>query len=147
MICVHVRPSEIEKMGASALSHLVISQEARIVHLEFQVAKLKRAQFWPKSEKLAVNEAQLTLRLSVSVIEAHPIVQTQAPEASKDKPARAPRKSRALQAHLRREVRTHLPEHTKCPCCDGELRRVKTCQRCSSICRRASSLFAMCARR
>ena len=47
MICVHARPDEIEKMGASALSHLVIAQMARIEHLEFLVAKLKRAQFGP----------------------------------------------------------------------------------------------------
>ena len=124
MICVHARPSEIEKMGAPALSHLVIAQMARIEQLEFQIAKLKRAQFGPKSEKLPVNEAQLTLCLSGSVIEAQPIAQAEPPEVSKEKPVRAARKSRALPAHLRREVRTHLPEHTKCPCCDGELRRL-----------------------
>ena len=89
MICVHAHPSEIEKMGAPALSHLVIAQMARIEQLEFLVAKLKRAQFGPKSEKLAVNEAQLTLCLSGSVIEAQPIAQTEPP--SKEKPARAAR--------------------------------------------------------
>ncbi len=124
MICMHARPSEIEKMGASALSHLVIAQMARIEQLEFQIAKLKRAQFGTKSEKLPVNEAQLALCLSGSVIEAQPIAQTEPSEASKEKPVRAQRKSRALPAHLRREVKTHLPEHTKCPCCDGELRRL-----------------------
>ena len=106
-------------MGASALSHLVIAQMARIEHLELLVAKLKRAQFGPKSEKLAVNEAQLTLCLSGSAIEAQPIAQTDPPEANKERPAPAARKSRALPAHLRREVKTHLPEHSKCPCCDG----------------------------
>jgi len=116
MICVHARPDEIEKMGASALSHLVIAQMARIEHLEFLVAKLKRAQFGPKSEKTAVNEAQLTLCLTGTVIEAQPIVQAEPPEASNERPAPTARKSRALPAHLRREVRTHVPEHTKCPC-------------------------------
>jgi len=104
MICVHAHPSEIEKMGAPALSHLVIAQMTRIEQLEFQIAKLKREQFGPKSEKLPVNEAQLTLCLSGSVIEAQPIAQTEPPEASKEKPVRAARKSRALPAHLRREV-------------------------------------------
>jgi len=66
----------------------------------------------------------LTLCLSGSVIEAQPTAETERPEASNEKPARAARKSRALPTHLRREVRTHLPEHTKCPCCDGELRRL-----------------------
>jgi len=113
-------------MGATALSHLVIAQMARIEHLEFLVAKLKREQFGPKSEKLPVNEAQLTLCLSGSVIETQAPAETEKPatSTSKDKPARDQRKSRALPAHLRREVRTHLPEHTKCPCCDGELRRL-----------------------
>jgi len=49
MICVHAHPSEIEKMGAPALSHLVIAQMARIEQLEFQIAKLKRAQFGPRA--------------------------------------------------------------------------------------------------
>ena len=92
MICVHARPSEIEKMGASALSHLVMAQMARIEQLEFQIAKLKRAQFGTKSEKLAANEAQLTLCLSGSLIEAQPIAPTEAPEANKGKPAPAARK-------------------------------------------------------
>jgi transposase len=147
MICVHARPSEIEKMGASALSHLVIAQMARIEQLEFLVAKLKRAQFGPKSEKMAVNEAQLTLCLTESVIEAQPIAQTEPPEASKEKPVRAARKSRALPVHLRREVRTHLPEHTKCPCCDGELRRLGEDASEMLEYMPASSSSAMCARR
>jgi transposase len=126
MICVHARPDEIEKMGASALSQLVIAQMARIEHLEFLVAKLKREQFGPKSEKLPVNEAQLTLCLSGSVIEAQAPAEIEKSDTStsNDKPSRDKRKSRALPAHLRREVRTHLPEHTKCPCCEGELRRL-----------------------
>jgi transposase len=126
MICVHARPDEIEKMGATALSHLVIAQMARIEHLEFLVAKLKREQFGPKSEKLPVSELQLALCLSGSVIEAQAPAETEKPDTStsKNKPARDKRKSRALPAHLRREVRTHLPEHNKCPCCEGELRRL-----------------------
>jgi len=111
-------------MGAAALSHLVIAQMVRIERLEFLVAKLRREHFGPKSEKQAVNEAQLTLCLTGTVIESQPMAQTEPPEALKDKPAHVERKSRALPAHLRREVRTHLPEHTKCPCCDGELRRL-----------------------
>jgi transposase len=124
MICVHTRPSELEKMGASALSHLVIAQASRIDQLEMLVAKLRRAHFGPKSEKVPVNQEQLALSLSGCVIEAQPAAQAEQPQASEDKPARAPRKSRALPAHLRREVRTHLPEHATCPCCNGELRKL-----------------------
>jgi len=42
MICVHARHSELEKMGASALSHLVIAQMGQIERLELLVAKLRR---------------------------------------------------------------------------------------------------------
>jgi transposase len=111
-------------MGASALSHLVIAQMGRIEQLELLVAKLKRAHFGPKSEKAPFSQEQLTLSLSGCVIEAQPPAQAEQLQASKDPPARALRKSRALPAHLRREVRTHLPEHTKCPCCNGELRKL-----------------------
>ena len=124
MICAHARPSELEKMGASALSHLVIAQMGRIEHLELLVAKLKRAHFGPKSEKAPVNQEQLTLSLSGCLIEAQPLVQAEQLQASENMPARTPRKSRSLPAHLRREVRTHFPEHTKCPCCNGELRKL-----------------------
>jgi transposase len=89
------------------------------------VSKLRRAQFGPKSEKASIDQEQMTLSLDGSVMEAHPPAQSEQPQASEDSnPARTPRKSRALPAHLRREVRTHLPEHTKCPCCDGELRKL-----------------------
>jgi transposase len=124
MICVHARPIELEKMGASALSHLVIAQMERIEHLEFLVTKLRRAQFGPKSEKVPIIPEQLALSLSGSVIEAQLPAQVEQPQASNDKPARTPRKSRELPAHLRREVRTHFPQHTKCPCCNGELRKL-----------------------
>jgi hypothetical protein len=55
MICVHARHSELEKMGASALSHLVIAQMGRIERLELLVAKLRREHFGPKSEKAPIN--------------------------------------------------------------------------------------------
>jgi transposase len=124
MICAHTHPSELEKMGASALSHLVIAQMGRIEHLELLVAKLKRAHFGPKSEKAPFNQEQLTLSLSGCVIAAQPPAQVEQLQAIENMPARTPRKSRALPAHLRREVRTHLPEHTKCPFCNGELRKL-----------------------
>jgi len=124
MICVHARQSELEKMGASALSHLVLAQMVRIEQLELLVARLQRAHYGPKSEKAPVNAEQLALGLSGCVIEAQSATQSEPPPASKDKPARVQRKSRALAAHLRREIRVHLPAHTKCPCCSGELRKL-----------------------
>jgi transposase len=124
MNCVHARQSELEKMGAPALSHLVLAQMERIENLELQVAKFRRAQFGPKSEKAAFNQDQLALCLSGCVIESQPAVQTEQQQVSVEKPARAQNKSRALPPHLPREVRTHLPKDTKCPSCDGELRKL-----------------------
>jgi transposase len=108
-------------MGASALSRLVITQMNRIEHLELQLAKLRRAQFGPKSEKASVDVDQLRLSLSTSMIEAQPAEQTEKPQETT---RTSHRKSRTLPSHLRREVRTHLPEHSKCPCCKGELRKL-----------------------
>src|SRR5215472_14509653 len=123
MVCVHARQSELEKMGASALSKLVLAQMDRIEHLELMLAKLQRQHFGPKSEKAPINANQLMLSLSGTVIEAQPVV-PEPPPASEDKTTRPPRKSRALLAHLRREVRTHFPQHATCPCCSGELRKL-----------------------
>jgi transposase len=124
MICVHARQSELEKMGAPALSHLVLAQMERIENLELQVAKFRRAQFGPKSEKAAFNQDQLALCLSGSVIESVQPAPADQQQGNTEKPERARNKSRALPAHLPREVRTYLPKHTKCPCCNGELRKL-----------------------
>ena len=81
MICVHARQSELEKMGAPALSKLVLAQMERIEHLELMVAKMQRMHFGPKSEKAPINADQLMLSLGGTVIEAEPVAQT-APPAS-----------------------------------------------------------------
>ena len=124
MICKRATQSELEKMGASALSLLVLSQLQRIDHLEFLLAKLNRSQFGQKSEKFTPSADQLPLNLSGSVIEVQPEAQPEPAAVQQEQAERKPRKSRALPAHLRREVRTHLPEHSMCPCCRGELRRL-----------------------
>lgn len=124
MICVHARQSDLEKMGAPALSHLVLAQMQRIEHLEFVVAKMRRAQYGAKSERVPLNADQLALNLSSSVIEVQAAATVEPPPADTAAPERKPRKSRALPRHLRREVRTHFPAHSKCPCCSGELRKL-----------------------
>jgi transposase len=124
MICVHARQSDLEKMGVTALSHLVLAQMQRIEHLEFVVAKMRRAQYGAKSERAPLNADQLALSLSSSVIEVQPATTVEPPPSDTATPERKPRKSRALPAHLRREVRTHFPAHSKCPCCSGELRKL-----------------------
>ncbi len=124
MICANARQSELEKMGASALSKIVIAQTIRIEHLELQLAKAQRQQFGQKSEKMPHNPDQLQLGLDTSVTVAHLPAPT--PSAQQDEPSstKKDRKPRVLPAHLRREVRTHLPADSKCPCCRGELRKL-----------------------
>jgi transposase len=124
VICVHASQSELEKLGAHALSHLVLAQMERIENLELQVAKSQRALFGPKSEKASLNQDQLALSWGGCVIESQPQVQTAQQQVDTEKPKRAQNKSRALPAHLPREVRTHFPKDTKCPCCTGELRKL-----------------------
>jgi len=82
MICVHARQSELEKMGASALSHLVLAQMERIENLELRLAKSQRTLFGSKSEKAAFNQDQLTLCLSGCVIESQQPVQAAQQQAS-----------------------------------------------------------------
>jgi hypothetical protein len=50
MICANARQSELEKMGASALSKLVIAQMGRIEHLELQLAKMQRTLWFAKMQ-------------------------------------------------------------------------------------------------
>jgi len=119
---VFTRQSELEKMGASALSKLVIEQMNRIEHLELQLAKARRMQFGPRSEQAPHNEDQLLLGLSTGVNETQPIAQNEPVEEIEDRTSR--RKSRAMPRILRREVRTYAPEHSKCPSCKGELRKL-----------------------
>ena len=124
MICANARHSELEKMGASALSKLVIAQMGRIEHLELQLAKMQRRQFGQKSEKMPHNADQLLLGLDTCVIESQPAALAESAQQNKTSPTKQGRKSRAIPDHLRREVRTHLPGHSKCPCSRGELRKL-----------------------
>ena len=140
MVCVHARQSELEKMGAPALSKLVLAQMDRIEHLELMVAKLQRQHFGPKSEKAPINADQLMLSLSGTVIEAQPVAQAP-PQASEDKTTRPPRKSRALPPHIcgvKSErifpSTPHAPAATESCASSAKMYR-----RCWSTCRPASS--------
>lgn len=124
MICANARQSELEKMGASALSKLVIAQSSRIEHLELQLAKMQHRLFGQKSEKMPHNADQLPLGLDTGVIEPVPVVAAESADQSDTVRTKRDRKSRSIPAHLRREVRTHLPADSKCPCCKGELRKL-----------------------
>jgi len=83
MICANARQSELEKMGASALSKLVIAQISRIEHLELQLAKMQRRQFGQKSEKMPHNADQLRLGLDTSAIELQTVTATDSAQLNK----------------------------------------------------------------
>ena len=98
------------------------SSAERIEHLELMIEKLRRMLFGAKSEKTAIQLAQLELELEELVIaqaSEEIAVEVQTTEiAPKSKPFRKP-----LPEHLPREVVTHLPEYGCCPDCGGPLRQ------------------------
>lgn len=105
----------------------LLSRENEIAHLKLLLAKLQRLQFGRKSEKIQRQIEQLELRLEElesnrsekepPVPEATPAAA--APTLTPTRPAR-----RALPDHLPRQTRTHRPEETVCPQCQGELRKL-----------------------
>lgn len=111
-------------MDHSSLRKTVTGCRDRIAYLELRVLKLERTHFGPSSEKTSACDSQLELGLDR---EDHPSdmpeqpARSDIPERQRPSPAR---KSRALPSHLRREVRTHLPEHRNCPDCGGKLRQL-----------------------
>ena len=103
------------------------SREQEIEHLKLLLAQLRRMQFGRKSEKLERQIEQLELRLE-DLQQAQPAESagenplpsaTSSIPISKTKPARRP-----LPEHLPRTTQMHLPKHTACPDCGGELRKL-----------------------
>jgi transposase len=99
------------------------SRDNEIEHLKLLIARLRRAQFGRKSEKLEREIAQLELRLDeLEATQAEKVVPAQtpaAPLANAAKPARRP-----LPEHLPRETRKYPPKQSACPDCGGELKRL-----------------------
>ena len=106
----------------------LLRREIEIEHLKLLLSQLRRMQFGRKSEKLARQIEQLELRLEdlqqaqAGEQTAHsvenPSTELSQPTAQA-KPARRP-----LPEHLPRQTETHLPKHTVCPDCGGELRKL-----------------------
>src|SRR5215472_3239522 len=126
---------DLNLLPAEALRALVLAQhqqllsgEREIEHLKLLLNQLRRMQFGPKSEKLERQIEQLELRLE-DLQQAQAAEQTThrienrssepSQSAAKAKPARRP-----LPEHLPRQIQTHLPKHTVCPDCGGELRKL-----------------------
>jgi transposase len=101
-------------------------RESEIEHLKLLLAQLRRMQFGRKSEKLERQIEQLELRLEdLQPAESAGAVESPLPSEASSilistaKPARRP-----LPEHLPRTTQTHLPKHTACPDCGGELRKL-----------------------
>ena len=126
---------DLNALPAQALRALVLAQheqllsgEREIEHLKLLLSQLRRMQFGPKSEKLERQIEQLELRLE-DLQQAQAAEQTThstgspspelSPSIAKTKPARGP-----LPGHLPRQTQTHLPKHSSCPDCGGELRKL-----------------------
>jgi transposase len=103
-------------------------RDSEIEHLKLLLSQLRRMQFGPKSEKLERQIEQLELRLE-DLQQAQAAEQTThwienastepSQPTAKAKPLRRP-----LPEHLPRQIQTHVPKHTVCPDCGGELRKL-----------------------
>lgn len=97
----------------------IIQQRAEIAHLKLWIAKLRRHRFGRRSERAGTRLDQLELQLEeletgASEMEAHV-------EPARSRSAAPVSASRALPAHLPRDVHLHHPETTLCPDCGGPL--------------------------
>src|SRR5499427_5132041 len=106
----------------------LLQRESEIATLKLLLSQLRRIQFGRKSEKLERQIEQLELRLedlqqAQAAEQKTPSAASPAPESypsmGATKPARRP-----LPEHLPRETRTHMPKHSACPDCGGELRKL-----------------------
>ena len=132
--------SQLAQLGADQLRELVAQliersgrdaqaigwRDARIAHLTFEIAQLKRLQYGARSEQLSTDQRALfdeAVDGDIAAIEEQlaALQPTRSPDADKRTPKRA-----ALPMHLpRREVR-HEPESTVCatPGCGCSLKRI-----------------------
>jgi transposase len=98
------------------------SRAAEIEHLKLLLAKLRRMQFGRSSEKVNLQIEQLELRLGE--LEQSRALEADLPKVVADEPVGARPARRPLPEHLRREVKTYLPQQTACPDCGGELKHL-----------------------
>jgi transposase len=107
---------------AALLKAMVAAQQAEIERLNFIIAKLRRAQFGRRSERLDETLAQLELSLEeLEAVRAERAV-TVPPITTNSESERAAREP--LPAHLPREHVEHAPQASCCPDCGGTLKRL-----------------------
>ena len=102
----------------------IIQQRAEIAHLKLWIAKLRRHRFGRRSERAGTRLNQLELQLEELETGAAEIDHRIDPAGSGPAPSTptpAP-VSRALPAHLPRDVCIHQPDTAVCPDCGGPLK-------------------------
>lgn len=108
---------------AAVLKAMVSAQQAEIEHLKLIIAKLRRAQFGRRSERLDETLAQLELSLEeLEVVRAERQAQTRSSDESAPESKRPGREP--LPEHLPRETREHAPAQCACPECGGALKKL-----------------------
>src|SRR5215831_11769010 len=106
----------------------LLQRESEIETLKLLLSQLRRMQLGRKSEKLERQIEQLELRLE-DLQQAQAAEQTaHSVESSSTEPSQSTVKvkpaRRPLPEHLPRQTQTHMPKHSACPDCGGELRRL-----------------------
>jgi len=110
----------------TAMAQDAVNAQAEIAKLKFQLARYRRAEFGPSSEKMSREVEQLELAIEALEIDQAERLTIASPEAAAviesalaaQKPARRP-----LPEHLPREEVVHSVDHA-CPSCGGALRRI-----------------------
>lgn len=115
---------DLDQLDPAALKILVVGQQGEIAHLRLVVQKLQRMLFGRSSEKSNTNSDQLSLLTEVLQPGQTAAVPQPKSQAKGSSTPRGRRKPLSLPAHLRREVRIHVPEHTACPECGGHLKKL-----------------------
>src|ERR1700756_2816719 len=122
----------IAKHNESVEQHKQLrSNSQEIEHLKLVIEKYRRMIFGRKSEKLTRELEQLELRLEeLETAQAQEEAAQETAEAEQPSSSPVGRQRRSarprrkpLPEELPREVITHLPAHTCCPDCGGELRK------------------------
>jgi transposase len=111
-----------------ATQHQLLQRESEIATLKLLLSQLRRMQFGRKSEKLERQIEQLELRLED--LQQAPAAEQKLPSAASPSPESYPSMGatkparRPLPDHLPRQTQTHMPKHSACPECGGELRKL-----------------------
>src|SRR6201984_682310 len=105
----------------------LVERDSEIETLKLLLSQLRRMQFGRKSEKLGRQIEQLELRLEdlQQTKASEPTTQAVAGSWAEPSQPRTPAKpGRPLPDHLPRQTQTHVPKHSVCADCGGELRKL-----------------------